>query len=110
MKITVFKTIIFLLFFAGSLSSCSEWEPAPAPKSARDFNSVPNYMYGDGILPWVYDVIEERLENGVHGTITQCNYRDGYGYLFEPLGNSTDLGYCFLTFDSTVLYEVRKTR
>ena len=104
MKINVFK-IIILLFLAGSFTTCRQWEWAPEPKTECDFLEIPNGMFGDGILPWVYEVIEDRLEKGIHGTVTQCNYSDGYGYLFEPIGNSMDIGYSFLTCDGTVLFE-----
>jgi hypothetical protein len=50
-------------------------------------------------------VIDEWLENGTHGTITRCEYRDGIGYLFEPLENKKDFGYSFLTCDGVALYK-----
>ncbi len=108
MQSSILKIATVLLMLAGSFSSCQQEEQQneeTSPISPCDSPYFQNPINPDSILPWVYEIIEEHLENGTHGTITQCEYRDGFGYLFEPLGNSIETGYSFLTCDSTVLYE-----
>ena len=112
---TFFFTVI-LLFWAGSFLSCSlsepnttvyddeeEISPCDPPYSVPPYPDHPTIT--NGILPWVYEVIDDWLEKGTHGTITRCEYRDGIGYLFEPLENKKDFGYSFRSCDGTVLYE-----
>ena len=110
MKQTVLVLVALILI--GGIS-CS-WQEMPqregeTPSPCDPPYSIPPYpphpIFLWGITSWVYEVIDERLENGTHGTITRCEYRDGIGYLFEPLGNSIELGYSFRTCDGTVLYE-----
>ena len=112
MKIAVFKTIIFLLFFAGSFSSCWHEETVIENEeiSPCDPNFLENlYQDGLGIPPWIDEVIFEWLENGICGSINRCDYRDGRGFLFEQFENNTDdLEYSFCTCDGTVLYDGEK--
>ena len=94
MKFNIFKHVTVLLVLSVSFSSCDfgsrpgvkEVSLCEPPYSIPPF--PPHPTIANGIAKWVYDVIDERLENGTHGTITQCEYIDGIGYLFEPLGNS----------------------
>ena len=104
----MFKVSAMLLILAGSFSACwqEETKREYEEKAPCDpHNLLLQYPNSGGIPPWVYEIIDERLENGIHGKITQCEYSGGRGYLFEPLGNSIKDGYSFRACDGTVLYE-----
>ena len=108
MKVSIFKHVAILLLLASNFSSCwqEESKSVVEDKSLCDPNTLlRKFPNSGGNPPWVYEVIAEWLENGIHGSITRCDFKDGRGYLFEPIGNSKDFGYSFLTCDSTVLYE-----
>lgn len=58
-----------------------------------------SYKYGTPT--WVYELIDEFLENGFYGRIYQCDYIYGYGFIIECFEN----GYSFRTCEGLTLYE-----
>ena len=104
----ILKYTAITLIFAGSFSSCWQEEPKIEYEVLSPCDThyiVPPYpVHINGVLPWTYEVIDEWLQNGTHGRITRCIYRDGIGFLFESLGNN-NFSYSFLTCDGMVLYE-----
>ena len=102
MKTDILKLAAILLFLAGCFSSCWQEEPQKEEEvTPCDINYI-GYSYP---MTWVYEIIDEWLETGVSGIIYRCEYRDGIGYLFEPLENRNDFNYCFRNCEGGVLYE-----
>jgi len=101
-----FFHLLILLLTAGGFSSCRQEDSKREEKAPCDpWSLLCQYPNTGGNPPWMYEVIDEWLENGTHGRITQCEYIDGIGYLLELLDNGIGTGCSFRTCDGTIVYE-----
>ena len=101
------KIAVIALMLAGTLSSCWQEEPPTIEEvtPCDPTSLLRQYPNCGGNPPWVYEMIDEWLENEVCGSIVQCDYRDGRGYLIEPYEVSDNFGYSFLNCEGSVLYK-----
>ncbi len=100
MRTNILKSVAIILILAVGFLNCQQQEEPKEEISPCDVNRP----YLHRVMPWVYEVIDEWLEKGVLGRIYRCDYRDGMGYIFEPLNG----GYSLRACDGTVLYEGEK--
>jgi len=105
MKTKMFKIAANVLMLAGCLSC--DWQTNP--DCGKEVSPCDIFYYAHGIPPWMDKVIFEWLENGFYGKIGRCDYRDGYGFLFEQFENNLDdIVYSFRACDGTILFEGEK--
>ena len=107
MKVNIFKIIVVVIMLSGSFSSCSEEETRKVEEKTlcNHQSLLQQYPWSAGNPPWVFEMISEWLENGLYGSITRCDYRDGRGYLFTPHELNDDFKYVFRNCLGEVLYE-----
>ena len=93
-KISKYAAIALLL--AVSFYSCYQQEEKKE-KLPCDPDNPFDYL-------WVYDFIKEGLDNGFHGRIYKCIYRDGHGFMVESHGKN-DTIYSFFSCEGKILHE-----